>query len=84
MKIRNYSKNKMFRNKSKNSCHCYLDEIIHIYSIFNVYYTKPPSGRSWYNDTCIFGILAENQFYIRKIGPIYNFIQNNYILYENT
>ena len=34
-----------------------------------------PEG-GWYNDTCIFGILTENYFYIRKIGPIYCFIQN--------
>ena len=29
-----------------------------------------PEG-GWYNDTCIF-------------GPVYGFIKNNYILYENT
>lgn len=39
--------------------------------LFNVYHTKPPSGKGWYNDTCLF-------------GPIYGFIQDNYILYENT
>jgi len=32
--------------------------------------TPLPEG-GWYNDICIF-------------GPIYGFIQNNYILYENT
>ena len=37
--------------------------------ILNVYPPKPPSGRGWDNDTCIF-------------GPIYGFIQNNNILYE--
>ena len=38
----------------------------------------------WDNDTCIFGIIEENHFSVEKIGPIYGFIQNNYILYENT
>ena len=43
----------------------------------------PPPFRKGVNDTCIIGIIAENHFSIRKIGPIYGFIQNNYILYEN-
>ena len=56
-----------------------------IMKTLSVYPPKPPFWKGvWYNDTCIFGILAENHFSIRKIGPIYGFIQNNYILYENT